>query len=187
MHNTAHAQDSNSERACGGAEILTHLLLDVKETAQKYQSILNGRYFYRLRQRYRLFQNSRRKRMASLFESFEESWSESREPLLSSLGLLDLPTEILALILRYLPLFDLANTRLVSPIIFKQFQHVKLPLISTSMHSGSWKACAVCKHLSTVRLRNQAARCGRYEEGWRAYFHLQLAQEPCTFTSHKSH
>ena len=35
MHNTAHAQDSNSERACGGAEILTHLLLDVKETAQK--------------------------------------------------------------------------------------------------------------------------------------------------------
>ena len=45
VHNTAHAQDSNSERACGGAEILTHLLLNVKETAQKYQSIENGRCF----------------------------------------------------------------------------------------------------------------------------------------------
>jgi hypothetical protein len=32
VHITAHAQISNSGRACGGAEIHTHFLLDVKET-----------------------------------------------------------------------------------------------------------------------------------------------------------
>ena len=55
--------------------------------------------------------------MAGYSESFEQGWSESDQSLLSSsLGLLDLPTEVMSLILRYLPLFDLANTRLVSLI-----------------------------------------------------------------------
>ena len=54
--------------------------------------------------------------MASFSASFERSWcSEEGDSFCSSsLGLLDLPSEVLVLILRYLPLSDLANTRLVS-------------------------------------------------------------------------
>ena len=45
--------------------------------------------------------------MAQFSESFELSWSDS------FYGFADLPSDVLLLILRYLPLPDLANTRLV--------------------------------------------------------------------------
>ena len=54
--------------------------------------------------------------MADFSSSFEQSWSAEQDDSMfsSSLGLLDLPSEVLVLILRYLPLSDLANARLVS-------------------------------------------------------------------------
>lgn len=57
--------------------------------------------------------------MACFSENFEQSWSGEEDSFLSSsFGLLDLPSEVLVLILRYLPLSDLANARLVSPLHF---------------------------------------------------------------------
>ena len=58
--------------------------------------------------------------MATFSETFEQSWSELEDSTLlsSSIGLLDLPSEVLLLVLRYLPLSDLANARLVSYSVY---------------------------------------------------------------------
>ena len=113
---TEHAQNSKFERVCGRAEIHTHLLDRVEKRSEHKVAGSRIRHSFG-REEEQVHGRSYLPAMANFSASFEQSWSELEDSMLSSpFGLLDLPSEVLVLILRYLPLSDLANARLVSKI-----------------------------------------------------------------------